>query len=172
LLDSADTKALRPCLALQAFCGIRTAEILRLNWSDIDVTRGWVHVAADQSKTATRRPCEISPNLREWLLPYGGRKGKLWPKSSVEYHRALERARIAAGMVAWPSNGLRHSYASYHLAEYQNAPALALQMGHASSGMIFSHYREVVTPAEAARYWDIRPKQAAENIVPMEVAVI
>jgi len=33
--------------------------------------------------------------------------------------------------------------------------------------MIFGHYREIVTPEEAERYWQIRPLASAENVVPM-----
>jgi len=30
-------------------------------------------------------------------------------------------------------------------------------MGHVNASMIFAHYREVVTPEEAERYWLIFP---------------
>ena len=30
-------------------------------------------------------------------------------------------------------------------------------MGHVNENMIFSNYRQLVKPAEAARYWKIRP---------------
>jgi hypothetical protein len=33
--------------------------------------------------------------------------------------------------------------------------------------MVFNHYREVVTPEEAERYWNISPAKEAENVVPM-----
>jgi hypothetical protein len=36
--------------------------------------------------------------------------------------------------------------------------------------MIFSNYRELVTPDEAKRYWNVRPKAAAENAIPIEVS--
>ena len=34
-------------------------------------------------------------------------------------------------------------------------PRLALDMGHVTPHMIFNHYREIVTPEEAERYWNI-----------------
>ena len=107
-------------------------------------------------------------NLKEWLLPYANRSGKLWPlEARVEFYRDLETARANAGINKWPSNALRHSYASYHLAYHQNAAALALQMGHTSQAMIFSNYREVVTKQDAERYWSITPAQAATNVIPI-----
>jgi hypothetical protein len=30
-------------------------------------------------------------------------------------------------------------------------------MGHTSARMIFDHYRELVSPQDAARYWEIQP---------------
>jgi hypothetical protein len=48
-----------------------------------------------------------------------------------------------------------HSFASYHLAKDQDAPRLAVDMGHVNPHMIFSNYRENMTPEEAERYWQI-----------------
>jgi hypothetical protein len=33
--------------------------------------------------------------------------------------------------------------------------------------MIFNHYREIVTPEEAERYWQIFPPRPAQNVVPI-----
>jgi integrase len=168
LLSAAGARVL-PLIAIQAFCGVRNAEILRLSWSDIDMARGFVHIAAEQAKGARRRLVEMPENLKTWLLPYVGRAGKLWSWSHVEYYLELKAARANAGIRKWPSNALRHSYASYHLAFHQNAAALALQMGHTSQTMIFSNYREVVTPDEAQRYWSVKPSSGMlANVIPME----
>jgi integrase len=79
----------------------------------------------------------------------------------------VTQAWKAAGLEKWPHNVLRHSFASYHLAKHQDAPRLALDMGHVSPHMIFSNYREIVTPEEAERYWQIFPPAPAENVVPI-----
>jgi integrase len=157
-----------PLLAIQAFCGVRSAETLRLRWSDIDQARGFVQVAAEHAKGARRRLVDIPANLKVWLRPYADRTGKLWPRTLMEFYRDLDAARVSAGITKWPSNALRHSYASYHLAHHQNAAALALQMGHVSQNMIFSNYRELVTREAAKRYWKISPKREPGNVVPME----
>jgi hypothetical protein len=54
-----------------------------------------------------------------------------------------------------------------YLAKYQDAARLALDMGHSTTKMLFSNYREIVTPEEAERYWRILPPAQAENVVPM-----
>ena len=48
----------------------------------------------------------------------------------------------------------------------EDAPALALQMGN-SPDVIFRHYRELVKPKDAARYWQIKPSASAGKIVSM-----
>ena len=66
------------------------------------------------------------------------------------------REVIALSKVAWEHNVTRHSFVSYHLAEFQNAGKTALESGH-SEAMLFKHYRALVTPTAAAEFWAIRP---------------
>jgi integrase len=159
---------LLPCIALGAFAGLRTGELLRLEWEDIDMKRGFINVAASNSKSAKRRLIPITPNLADWLRPYSQNKGKLYPYSHRWYHLNVDLLKKPAGLAKWPNNGLRHSFASYHLAKYQNAPQLALEMGHTTPRMIFDNYREVVTPEEAQRYWNVVPASRPTNLIAMK----
>jgi integrase len=147
-LLAAANSSLLPALALQAFAGLRTAEVLRLEWSEVDLVRRFVTVAAHKSKTARRRLIPIAQNLAEWLRPYAQMSGLVYPTKTRNYHSDIEALRSSIGLLTWPNNGLRHSFASYHLAKHQNAPQLALEMGHSTPRMIFDNYREVVAPPE------------------------
>jgi len=165
-----------PVLAIGAFAGLRQAEIFRLDWSEVDLVRGFIEVTASKSKTAQRRLVTMAPNLIEWLQPFAGRTGPVWPGRKPGSHGGesnwrskAQPVREAAGITDWPENGLRHSYGSYHLAKHGNANALALEMGHTTTKEIFAHYRELVRPEDAERYWNIRPTVPA-NVVPMEAA--
>jgi integrase len=158
---------LLPALCIQAFAGLRTEEMMRLSWGDVDQTRRYITVGADKSKTARRRLIPIATNLNEWLRPFAGMIGPVWSGGSRLYHKAIAALRGKIEAEKWPQNGLRHSFASYHLAKHQNAAELALQMGHTSTKLIFSAYRELVCPEEAEKYWSIRPKSAAQNVVSM-----
>ncbi len=119
-----------------------------------------IEVTAAKSKTARRRFVRIQPNLRAWLAPVRKHSGPVTPINFVRMFRAL---RASAGLTAWPQNALRHSFASYHLAHFKDAAALALEMGHTEAGMIFAHYRQLVRPKEAERYWSIKPQAQADR---------
>jgi integrase len=80
-------------------------------------------------------------------------------------HVRLTTDRERAGIANWPSNALRHSYASYHLAHFQDAPKTALQLGHTDTDMVFSYYRQRVRPAAAKAWWSILPAEHSRNII-------
>ena len=148
------SEELLPWIAIGAFAGLRAAELSRLDWKEIHLERNFIEVSAAKSKTASRRLVTILPNLHSWLAPRAQTQGAIMLPNLGEKMKAL---RKVAGIDHWPQNGLRHSYASYHLAKFQDAAALALQMGHKTTSMLFAHYREVVTPQDAEKYWNILP---------------
>ena len=57
---------------------------------------------------------------------------------------------------AWKRNALRHSCISYRVAAVQNVAQVALEAGN-SPQMIFRHYRELVRPADAVKWFAIGP---------------
>lgn len=85
-------------------------------------------------------------------------KAKLQKKSSGKKKPVKEEPVLRK----WPDNGLRHSYATYHLAHHENAASLALYLGHTNTALIFAHYRLPVAKDEAADYWTISPENARE----------
>jgi integrase len=157
------TREILPYIAIGLFAGLRRAEIERLNWSEIDFESNLIEVKAKHAKRGGRRLVTMLPNLSEWLLPFRKLKGNVTLRQN--FRELFDQARKAAGIVEWPDNALRHSYASYHLAHFRNENALAVEMG-SSSQMIRKHYRELVKRKDADRYWNIRPA-TKEKIVPL-----
>src|SRR4029077_15105917 len=161
LLECASPEML-PFWAIGAFAGLRRAEIERLTWSEIDFDASVIEVKASKSKTASRRLVTIQPNLREWLAPYRKCVGRVCP---VNVQRKINDDRERAGLrTGWPQNALRHSFGSYHLARFNDAAKLALEMGN-SPATIFRHYRQLVKPKDAERYWKIVPAVARKKII-------
>jgi integrase len=154
-----------PYFAVGLFAGLRRAELERLDWSEVDFESNLIQVTAEKAKTATRRFVTMQPNLRAWLLPHRQLKGNVTPVD--DFKDLFERARHLAGVVEWPQNALRHSFASYHLAAFKNSAATALEMGHCDSRITFSSYRELVKPKDAKRYWQLKPVKTSK-IVHME----
>jgi len=159
LLEAADGDTL-PFWAIGAFAGLRRSEIERLHWEQVDFESGLIEVKARHSKTARRRLVTMQANLHAWLAPYRAYRGPVCPDN---LRKRIDADREKAQMLErWPPNALRHSFGSYHLAHFKDAAALALQMGN-SPDMIFRHYRELVKPKEAARYWQIKPSASASR---------
>ena len=153
-----------PYIAIGLFAGLRRAEIERLDWSEIDFDSGHIEVTAEKSKSKlANRFITLQPNLRAWLMPLRQLKGSVTPQEN--FRELFDSARESAGILAdWPDNALRHSFASYHVAHFKDAKGLALEMGHTDSGMLFNHYRALVKPKEAERFWQIKPVQTRKVV--------
>jgi integrase len=172
ILTPADTAAVLaaapakivPALAIGFFAGLRTAEIIRLDWAQINLNRGFIEVTAVNAKNKKRRLVTIMPNLRAWLEPHAQLSGPVRP---VHIRHQLNTARAESG-VKWPPNACRHSFASYHLALNQDAAATSLQLGHSTTTVLFEHYRELAHPEDAASYFAITPaKVTPSNVLRM-----
>jgi integrase len=161
LLESAGA-AIVPFIAIGAFAGLRPEELARLSWDEIDLEANLIEVKARKSKTARRRHIKIQPNLAKWLTGHAKEMGRVAP---INLRKEMKIAREKAGISDWPNNALRHGFASYHLAKFQDAGALALEMGHTDSDMLFAHYRQLVKPRDAARYWNIVPPSKSSKVV-------
>ena len=162
LLEHADD-SLVPYLAIGAFAGLRTAELQRLIWQEVKLDQGFIEVTAGKAKTAQRRLVPIQPNLALWLQRHVRPAGEVFLLSTINQKAAGFSKKLG---IPWPHNGLRHSYASYRLAKCKSAAEVALEMGN-SPRMIFQHYRELVTPSDAEKWWDIVPAKI-EKVVSLK----
>lgn len=137
-----------PYFAVGFFAGLRPEEIKRLAW--VDVKEGFIEVQAAKSKTRQRRLVTIEGNLEKWL----DRGGNLPPTRPLLKRRLI----IKQCGVQWHHDGMRHTYASNHLAHYENPNKTAHELGHRDTNMLYRHYRELVSNAVASDYWSISPK--------------
>lgn len=163
MLSGVDAKFL-PLVAIGAFAGLRTAEIHRLDWQDVDFHGGHIVVGKHKAKTGQRRIVPILPALKAWLQPIAKRSGPVIPQYSGDAPllRAFRQA-IEPLKVELVPNGLRHSYASYRLAAVQSADQVALEMGN-SPRKLFQNYRELVTQTQAVRWFSVMPDHAGKIV--------
>jgi integrase len=153
-----------PYWLIGGWCGLRSAELERLEWQDIDFEGGLVEVTRSKSKTAARRHVAIRPALAAWLAPYREQvTGKVCP---ANLRNRLEADRARAGIENWPANALRHSFASYCLEFFKRPGELCVEMGHVDEALVARFYRKRVRPEAAKAWWSIMPPEpASANII-------
>jgi integrase len=170
-----------PFLAIGAFAGLRSAEIERLDWSEVHLAERFIEVKAAKAKTASRRIVPMTENLAKWLAPRVEKEGRVVPFENVNKQIAWLVEGTTAGLKAsamnekqdpekvkpavWKKNALRHSFISYRVASTQNVNQTALECGN-SPAVIFKHYRELVRPAEAKLWFGIEPADRKTILIP------
>lgn len=164
LLETA-SGPLRAMIALGGLGGLRTEELLRLDWADVWRVQGHVEITAGKSKTRQRRLVEMSPALAAWLQPYREfTTGPLWTNAGSMFGKFSRDLWKAAG-VARKDNALRHSFCSYaYVLKGENWTA---QQAGNSPGMIHGHYKGLATRQEAQAWFAVKPAKgsAADKIL-------
>jgi integrase len=177
LLNASDSNIL-PYVAISVFAGLRTCEVEKLDWSEVDLDSGLIEVKAAKAKTAKRRHAPIAENLAGWIRSFAKLSGPVAPeglrKRFDECRRNAgfgrpgteteEEKKAGVKLIKWPQNAMRHSYGSYRLAQCHDVARVSLEMGN-SPQMVFDHYRELVKPKEAARYWELATAESGSKVV-------
>ena len=157
LLNGAANDVL-PYLALGAFAGIRTAEIVRLDWQEINFDSGYIEIKKSKAKTKGRRLIKMQPNLVEWLKKARKTSGPVTPLARPEKTASEVVGAKMKPPIAWRRNGLRHSYCSYRMAIVQDENVVSAEMGN-SAAMVYANYRQLVTREQAEAWFAIMPEQ-------------
>lgn len=146
----------RPYLAIGMFAGLRPLkEMGHLDWRDIDLEAGTITVRAKTAKARIRRIVRIEPVLTAWLRPIARERGLVLRRSVDELRAA---ARAVLGCPKWPTDILRHTFASYHFELYHDEARTKKQIGHRDDGRIFyDHYCRPIYPAACAEFWATVP---------------
>jgi len=140
-----------PWLTLALFAGIRPEEMDRLEWRNVDLERGLVTIDAAASKVRRRRVMPVPEVAVAWL-----KLGGQLPLPHVSRRRYVRRLRDALGWPEWPQDVLRHTAASYLLAEHQDAGKVALWLGN-SPKILLAHYQELVGRDVARQFYALLP---------------
>ena len=131
-----------------------------LNWSNVNLSKRFIRVLGETSKTGAARLVDISDNLLLWLAKYRKASGPVAPTPPT-FKRHRQDIMAAVGLKAWLPDVARHTYATHHFAMWENQDKLQAQMGHAGKAYVLTnHYKGLATKAEAEAFWNIEPAGA------------
>jgi hypothetical protein len=156
-----------PSLILSAFAGIRSFEVCRLVWKDVDLKKGFIEVSSGKAKTRSRRLIPITPALRAWIAPLHGKTDTISPEGyahegrvSWGFRQAIKKIVDLKGerLVPTIKNGWRSSFISYRLQELGNKYAEVAEEAGNSESVIISNYRELTDKVTAKAWFAVMPK--------------
>jgi integrase len=145
-----------PALVLAMFAGLRSAEVCRLSWRDVNLTAGHVVISGAEAKTGSRRLAPIPANAAEWLRPLAEPPDTpVFSGDASQFARAVSEPCRATG-TRRIANGARHTAISFKVALTGDVARVALESGN-SPAVVHQHYRGLATEADARAFFEIRP---------------
>jgi integrase len=157
-----------PAAAIGCFTAIRSAEIERLDWSQVNLEQGHIEIMASKAKKGVRRIVPIPGNLTLWLTPFVQASGQVcsYYRLSNQWNKFAERAGVK-----WTRNVHRDSGISYAVALRRNVAEVALDSGN-SPQVIMSNYLKAVTETEAKKWFAIEPPKDWKTHAGLEKAPV
>lgn len=161
LVDHAKTPEYRyflPYVCFALYCGVRSRELQRLKWSNVKWDENVVSLTYDITKKPRTRNIPIPLNVQKLLLRWSDgmdTEGKYVldiPREGIQrsdarkdgacnFSQRWKKFTKSAGFKVWPSNCMRHSFASYLLkTSGENTTLVQDRMGHTKTRVLFSHY--------------------------------
>lgn len=141
LLELAPTPQCEMAIAFGALAGLRPeAELERLNWAYVNLNEMTIQILAGMSKNMkSQRFVRIGPRLKTILGKYAKSSGKV---VSQKFITSKEWKNFKS---SWPfkpiKDGLRHTFATMHVAAYRNLGETSMQLGHnGNTDMLKSNY--------------------------------
>jgi integrase len=168
-IDKSKHKTVGAMMKMALYSGMRRGEMLNLEWRDVDLERGFIHIretkgGPDQKipiNDLTRNLLESLPRASKFIFPgRGGRKRSNTSKAACEIRKDAGLPKDFR-----PLHGLRHVYASM-LASSGQVDMYVLQrlLTHKSPVMTqrYAHLRDEALKAGAGQMDEIFKKQAKE----------
>ena len=162
LTDETMSDYLRASILLGGFAGLRTVEVLRLRWEDVEKGQIYIgpEVAKQKKKGNRERLVDMTEPLKRRAKFFAGKRGQIVPVKAEDFYeerRDLVKRLRKAGVVQWkvfPENSLRHSFATYHLGRSNNPGTTAYQMG-TSIQLVINTYAVPARRSNWRAWWRI-----------------
>jgi integrase len=139
--------SIRPVIVTALHTGMRRSELLKLQWSDVDLSNRVITV--QESKSGKKRAIPIDDTLFKTLqvLPSRFKKGWVFPsprnasQRCYDFKSRAERAFEAAGFTDVTLHTLRHTFASQLVMAGTDIKTVQELLGHSSLAMTqrYSH---------------------------------
>jgi integrase len=144
-------------LVAGGFAGMRTREIFAVDFSAFDWEYDEIVIRREEAKQgeAARPRSATMQEAFKRHMPRG--KGKLTEGATDKLWRPWARQAcrvigLTEEPLEWPTNCLRHSFASYHLAHFRDASKTAFEMG-TSPDLLYATYANLVSRRDAEKWW-------------------
>ena len=139
-----------PFNALRAFGGLRTDHAKTVDWSQINFEEKGIRFTGGGKRVISFLE-NYPENLWAWLKKY--KEYKIKPTNARETGKVMSKHKIIC-----PHNGLRHGFATYHLAKYKDINLTSLLLMHRGNPrMLFDRYRGVTSFCDAEQYFETFP---------------
>ena len=162
-LATAEFERLRPVIMLAAYAGLRMGEIIWLEWKDVDLDEGWLHIRAKKGwspKTAaSHRSIPMteelakflsgSPTCNHWVAPRT--RGAQWNRRhlGVNVRRLFDAAGVDDGG-PHTLHRLRGTFATEVLRSSGDLRSLQSMLGHGNLSVTSVYLSEVDEHKRAA----------------------
>jgi integrase len=142
-----------PFFAFGLFAGVRTKELLRMDWSMIDLKHDEIRLPAEITKKKRKRTIKLEPCLKSWIADHAKVSGPVVLSCGATTYTWRTKIHKAAGVESI-SNGMRHAFGSHGYEHYPLAKLLEY-MGHRSSDVLVDHYRGEAREEQATEYFKL-----------------
>lgn len=123
------------------YTGARYGELSRLDWADVDLERGRIHIRGTKTAQSDRHlpmPSALVDLLKTQPQPHAGRLLTPWDTSASR--ETLGRAAKRAGIPRLTLHDLRRTYASWAVQADLGSSKVAALLGHTSTQMVDKVY--------------------------------
>lgn len=151
---------LLPAIGLQLFAGIRTEEIIRMDWQS--VRRGTIRINPEVGKMGQVKGKQAVRIIDWWpaaleatmppTLRTAGPIANNYRDRKVEL---IRRCHATKADFRWGQNAFRHSYGTYGLAFFQSASRMCLLMGERDADTLHNYYAEYETQQRGQGYFSL-----------------
>jgi integrase len=148
---------------LGGLAGLRTAELRRLTWEKLDLKTGVISLDRETTRKRGLRGRKVQLELAalKWLrtLKKGEPGERVVGLSEKNFREARATIREAAKIDVWSHNILRRSFASHHLARFEDGAKTAATMGHTDAETTFAKYRVPATRKAGKAWFALTPEK-------------